>query len=74
MSLKDRKKEYIDGDNIICQDGCDFSAYDSGYKKAKCECFAKESNLSFADMIINKAKLLQLKSKSKNFSFIYPLL
>ena len=58
MSLKDRKKEYIDGDNIICQDGCDFSAYDSGYKKAKYECFAKESNLSFADMIINKAKLL----------------
>ena len=56
-SLKDRKNEYIDGDNIICQDGCDFSAYNSEYKKAKCECFAKESNLSFADMIINKTKL-----------------
>ena len=32
-SLKDRKNEYIDGDNIIRQDGCDFSAYNSEYKK-----------------------------------------
>ena len=57
ISLQDRKNEYIDGDNIICQDGCDFSSYDSKYKKAKCECFAKESNLSFADMTINKLKI-----------------
>ena len=57
ISLKDRKNEYIDEDNIICQDDCEFSAYDSIYKKAKCECFAKESNLSFADMTINKMKL-----------------
>ena len=57
ISLKDRKKEYIEGDNIICQDDCEFSAYDSQTKKAKCECFAKESNLSFADMTINKMKL-----------------
>ena len=58
ISLKDRKQEYIDGDNIICQDDCEFSSYNSEIKKAKCECFAKESNLSFTDMIINKMKLL----------------
>ena len=29
ISLQDRKNEYIDGDNIICQDGCDFSSYNS---------------------------------------------
>ena len=46
--------EDINGDNIICQDDCEFSDYDSKIKKAKCECFAKESNLSFADMTINK--------------------
>ena len=42
---------------IICQEDCEFSAYNSQIKKAKCECLAKESNSSFADMIINKAKL-----------------
>ena len=57
ISLQDRKNEYINGDNIICQNGCDFSDYDSKHKKAKCECFAKESNLSFAEMIINKTQL-----------------
>ena len=58
ISLKDRKKEYIEGDNIICQDDCEFFDYDYKYKKAKCECFAKESNLSFADMTINKMKII----------------
>ena len=57
MSLKDRRSDYINSDNIICQNGCDFSEYNSKYKRAKCECFAKESNLSFAEMIINKTQL-----------------
>ena len=59
ISLQDRKKEYIEGDNLICQDDCEFSAYNSEIKKAKCECFAKESNLSFADMSINKLNLFE---------------
>ena len=59
VSLKDRKNEYIGGDNIICQDDCDFTSYDSKSKKAKCECFAKESNLSYKDMILNKTKLFE---------------
>ena len=57
ISLSDRKNEYIEGDNIICQENCDFTTYNFTTKKAKCECFAKESNSSFADMIVNKAKL-----------------
>ena len=63
ISLQDRKNEYINGDNIICQNGCDFSEYNSKYKRAKCECFAKESNLSFAEMIINKTQLPYLTKK-----------
>ena len=59
ISLIDRKNEYIEGDNIICQNDCEFSAYNSQIKKARCECFAKESNLSFADMTINKNKLFE---------------
>ena len=58
ISLQDRKNEYIEGDNIICQDDCEFSAYNSENKIAKCECFAKNYNSSFTDMTINKMKLL----------------
>ena len=53
------KIEYIECDNIICQDG----AYDSKYNKAKCECFVKESNFTFDDMVINKAQLSELYKK-----------
>ena len=65
ISLQDRKNDYIYGDNIICQDGCEFSAYNSKINKAKCECYAKESDLSFADMIINKTKLSYYFNKYK---------
>ena len=56
ITLKDRKNEYISDGNIICQDGCDFTEYNFKLKKAKCECKAVESQLSFTDMIINKTK------------------
>ena len=66
ISLKDRKNEYIEGDNIICQDDCNFAAYNSKNKKAKCECSVKDSNSSFADMIINKTKLFENLKDIKN--------
>ena len=66
ISLKDRKKEYTEGDNIICQDDCEFFDYDYKYKKAKCKCYAKDSNSSFVDMIINKTKLFENLKDIKN--------
>ena len=36
-------------------------------KIAKCECYAKESNSSFADLIINKTKLFENLKDIKNF-------
>ena len=66
ISLKDRKNEYIEGDNIICQDDCNFASYNSKNKKAKCECSVKDSNSSFADMIINKTKLFENLKDIKN--------
>ena len=66
ISLNDRKKEYINGDNIICQDDCDFTAYNSDLKKAKYECYTKESNSSFADMTINKNKIFEKLKDTKN--------
>ena len=66
ISLQDRKKEYIDGDNIICQDDCEFSSYNSEYKSARCDCFAKEFNSSYIDMTIIKNKLFENFKDIKN--------
>ena len=64
--LKDRQKEFIDKDKVICQEDCDFNEYDYDTFVAKCSCEVKESSKSFADMNINKAKLLENFINIKN--------
>ena len=66
--LKDRQKEFIDKDKVICQEDCDFNKYDYDTFVAKCSCSCeiKESSESFADMNINKAKLLENFINIKN--------
>ena len=64
--LKDRQKEFIDKDKVICQEDCDFNKYDYDTFVAKCSCEVKESSKSFADMNINKAKLLENFINIKN--------
>ena len=73
MILKDRQKDFIDKNKIVCQDDCEFSKYDNENKKAECSCKVKESSSSIADMKINKAKLLEnfINIKSfVNFNFL----
>ena len=65
--LKDRQKEYIDKDYIVCQEDCDFSEYDYDNFVAKCSCEIKDCDESFADMSINKNKLLDNFKNIKNF-------
>ena len=67
ISLKDRKKEFVDGNNTVCQEDCDFSEYNKTSKKAKCSCKVKESSSSFMDMTINKTKLLENFGDIKSF-------
>ena len=55
--LRDRQKEFIDNNKIICQEDCDFSEYNYNISIAKCSCNIKESSASFAEMKINKVKL-----------------
>ena len=57
IPLKDRQKEYIEGNKTVCQDDCDFVEYDEINKKALCSCKAKESSETFDLMNINKTKL-----------------
>jgi len=64
--LKDRQKEFINNDNLVCQEDCDFSQYDYETFKAKCSCDVKETPSSIADMSINKEKLLDNFKNIKN--------
>ena len=57
ISLKDRKNEYPS--KAVCQDDCDFVGYNDVTKKAKCSCIAKKSSSSFADMKIDKKKIIR---------------
>ena len=57
--MNDRKKEYKKGNNIICQEDCDFSSYDYNIHEAICSCNVKESSSSFANMKINKEKIYE---------------
>jgi hypothetical protein len=71
--LKDRQNEFIDKDKIVCQEDCDFSEYDYDTFVAKCSCKVKKCSDSFADMNINKKKLLENFKNIKsivNFSFL----
>ena len=71
ISLKDRKKEFVENNKSVCQEDCDFSEYDYNTQKAKCSCKVKESSsTSLADMKINKTKLYENFVDIKNIANI----
>ena len=59
ISLKDRKKEYVEGNKAVCQEDCSFSNYIKISQKANCSCDIKESDDDYAKMNINKEKLYE---------------
>ena len=64
IPIKDRINEYPYV--TVCQDDCDFIHYNFTSKRAKCSCEVREFSTSFADMYINKEKLLYNFIKTKN--------
>ena len=70
MSLTDRKKEFVENNKTICQEGCIFSDYDYTIQKAKCSCDVVESSSSFANININKTKLYDNFINIKNIANI----
>ena len=66
ISLKDRQKEFVNGNKTVCQEECDFSEYDIDSQKAKCSCNVKESSSSIIDMNIDKEKLFKNLANIKN--------
>ena len=63
---KDRQKEFVEGNKTLCQESCNLFAYDITNKKANCECNIKESNISYADMTIDRNKLYENFVDSSN--------
>ena len=59
ISLKDRQKDFVEGNKTICQEECDFAEYDSYAQKANCSCSIKESSKNFENMNINRTKLYE---------------
>ena len=66
ISLRDRQREYVEGDQIICQEDCSFVHYNSTTLHANCSCKAKESSDNFANMNINKDRLYENFGYSNN--------
>ena len=66
--LSDRRKEFLDNNKTVCQDGCIFSSYDQINQKAICSCEVKESSSSFADINIDIKRLYNNFVNFKNFA------
>ena len=64
ITLGDRKNEFPI--KTVCQNDCDFVDYNFASKRAKCSCKAKESSSSYAQMKIDKKKLLDNFKNIKN--------
>ena len=57
--LKDRQANYIEGNNMVCQENCEFANYYEKIQIANCSCKVKETGSSVDNMNINKTKLYE---------------
>ena len=68
IPLNDRKKEFVENNKTLCQDGCELFGYDYSNKRANCSCKVKKSSSSIADININKTKLYENFFNVKNIA------
>ena len=59
ITLKDRQKEFVEGNKTVCQDNCNFFDYNENTQKVNCSCKIKESSSSVANMTIDSKKLYE---------------
>ena len=57
-SLKDRRNDYNNKNLSICEEGCDFTEYNSVTKKVKCSCFTKINLPLISEIKLDKQKLI----------------
>ena len=70
ISLKDRKKDFIDNNRMICQEDCDLEEYNKNTHNVICSCKAKESSSSYEFMNIDKKKIFKSFIDIKNIANI----
>ena len=74
ITLKDRKKEFIDKNKTLCQENCFLTNYDYNINKARCSCEVIESSSKFENIKIDKEKLYKNFIDIKNIANVYFLL
>ena len=57
LTLKDRKKEFVEKNRTLCEEDCEFKGYNTNTKKVDCECPIKVNILTFSQINIDKNKL-----------------
>ena len=65
--LKDRQKELVESDKIVCQENCEFSEYNYTTHRANCSCKVEESSI-WDYMNIDKTKLFENFANFKNIA------
>ena len=71
ISLKDRKKYFVDNNLTVCEEDCNFTNYNSSSEKATCSCKIKtDSTFKISDIVIDKDKLLKSFTDFKNIANI----
>ena len=57
ITLNDRQNEFINNNLSLCEDGCDYTDYDTKTKKVTCNCNVKTDLSILSDIKIDKDKL-----------------
>ena len=68
LSLKDRKKEFVDNNYTLCEENCDLTGYDEETHKALCSCQIKVKLPLISEIYIDKNKLYDSFSNIKTLA------
>ena len=71
ITLKDRRKEFIDKNMSLCENNCEYKGYDNNKKISKCECSIKTEFHFLSEIKIDKNLLLNNFIELEKISNIY---
>ena len=66
ISLKDRKKEFVENNMTLCEEDCEFMGYNPNTKEVECECPIKINLFKITEISVNKKKLYDKFTDVKN--------
>ena len=73
VSLQDRKNEYVDKNNSLCEENCDFDGYDYEIGKVICSCLTKIKMPFISEISFDKNKVIEKFKDIKSISNIFVL-